>query len=81
MTTAMLVPEVAKAVLVCKYFPSSSCILTASGVLLLPGPVIIVLDNIKCTLEVMNKEVPRSSAHANCSSKTRVWDYLTQCGR
>lgn len=55
MTTAMLVPEVAKAVLVCKYFPSSSCILTASGVLLLPGPVIIVLDNVKCTLEVIRK--------------------------
>ena len=76
----MLVPEVAKAVLFWKYFPRSSHILTASGVLLLPGSVIIVLDSVKSTLEVMNKEVPPSSTHANCSSKTRVWDYLTLCG-
>jgi len=44
---------------------------------LLAGPVIIVLDSVKSTLEVVNKEVPPPSVHANCSSK--VWDFLTQC--
>lgn len=77
---SVLVPEVAKAVLVCKYFPGQAVVLTAPGVLLFLRPVIRALDIVKSILEVMNKEVPPFPAHGNCSSQTGVWDYLTRCG-
>lgn len=51
----MLVPEEAKAVLLGKYFHRSSCILTAPGVLMLPGPAAAAVDSVKSTLEVMDK--------------------------
>lgn len=76
---SVLVPEAAKTALVCKYLARSSCIVTALGVLVLPGLVIIVLHSVKSTLEVMNREVQSSSINSSCSSKTRVWDYLMQC--
>lgn len=47
--------------LVCRDFPRSSCTLSALGVLLFPGPVIIVLDSVKSTLDIINREVPPSS--------------------
>lgn len=68
----VLVPKAAKTALVCKYLARSSCVLTALGVLLLPGPAIIVLYSVKSTLEVMNREVQSSSIHSSCSSKTTV---------